>query len=132
VKVFLDASVLLAAAGSPMGGSAAILDRRGASGWTLQASPYVLGEVERNLDLMPAGAEARWQRLRGEIAVVRDILTLDRPVVFAPAKDRPVLFSALAWSDVLLTLDAADFAGLLGSSFYGLEILTPGDLLRLA
>src|SRR5437867_691665 len=30
---------------------------------------------------------------------------MDRPVVFAPAKDRPVLFTAAAWARVLLTLD---------------------------
>ena len=41
-------------------------------------------------------------------------------------KDRPILFSALATADVLLTLDRADFGGLLGTGFYGLAIMTPG------
>jgi hypothetical protein len=49
--------------------------------------------------------------------------------VFTAAKDRPVLFSALAWSEVLLTLDRADFADLLGREFYGLPVLTPGAFL---
>jgi len=46
--------------------------------------------------------------------------------VFPVSKDRPILFSALATADVLLTLDRADFSRLLGSSFYGLAIMTPG------
>jgi hypothetical protein len=49
--------------------------------------------------------------------------------VFAPAKDRPILFTASAWSDVLLTLDRKDFVGLLGTEFYSLPILKPGDFL---
>ncbi len=54
------------------------------------------------------------------------MLTLDRPVVFEASKDRPVLLSALAFADVLLTLDAADFGDLLGSTFYNLPVLKPG------
>jgi len=45
-------------------------------------------------------------------------------------KDRPILFSALAWADVLLTLDKGDFGALLGGSFYDLLILKPGDFLQ--
>jgi hypothetical protein len=67
--------------------------------------------------------------LRGELLMMEDVFTVDRPAVFAPAKDRPILFSALAWSDVLLTLDRGDFETLLGSEFYGLAILTPGSFL---
>ncbi|MGA2052102.1 MAG: hypothetical protein ABSH19_02190 [Opitutales bacterium] len=33
----------------------------------------------------------------------------------------------MAWASVLLTLDEADFAKLLGREFYGLEILRPAD-----
>ena len=59
-----------------------------------------------------------------------DVLTLDRAAVFEPAKDRPILFSALAWAEVLLTLDRGDFGGLLGGTFYGLSIMTPGMFLE--
>ena len=41
----------------------------------------------------------------------------------------PILFSALAWADVLLTLDRGDFGTLLGSQFYELAIFTPGQFL---
>lgn len=59
-----------------------------------------------------------------------DILTLDRPAVFHAGKDRPILFSALAWADVLLTLDQGDFGGLMKQPFYGLRIIKPGKFLE--
>jgi hypothetical protein len=59
-----------------------------------------------------------------------NILSLDRPTTFMSAKDRPILFSALAWADVLLTLDSKDFGELLGSDFYGLPVLRPGAFLE--
>jgi hypothetical protein len=59
-----------------------------------------------------------------------DVLTIDRAAIFEPAKDRPILFTALAWSQVLLTLDRGDFRAMLGGTFYGLSILTPGMFLE--
>lgn len=59
---------------------------------------------------------------------VRDVWTLDRPAVFGPAKDRPVLFTAAAWADVLLTLDRADFGSLIGTRFYGLQGFDAGPV----
>jgi hypothetical protein len=58
-----------------------------------------------------------------------DVLTLERPSVFSAVKDKPVLFGALAWADALLTLDRADFGKLIGTSFYGMPVLRPGDFL---
>jgi hypothetical protein len=55
---------------------------------------------------------------------------MDRPAVFGPAKDRPVLFTAAAWAEVLLTLDRGDFGAVMGAGFYGLEVLMPGDFLE--
>lgn len=57
-------------------------------------------------------------------------MSLDRPAVFAVSKDRPILFTALASADVLLTLDKADFADMLGGNFYGLRVLLPYDFLE--
>ncbi|MCG3149790.1 MAG: hypothetical protein PCFJNLEI_03255 [Verrucomicrobiae bacterium] len=59
-----------------------------------------------------------------------DVVTLDRPAVFPAGKDRPILFGALAWADVLLTLDRGDFGSVLGSEFYGLPVLKPGMFLE--
>jgi hypothetical protein len=36
----------------------------------------------------------------------------------------------LPWAEVLLTLDRGDFASVMGTNFYGLEVLTPGDFLE--
>jgi hypothetical protein len=100
------------------------------SGWILLASPYVVEEVLGNLSNLSGEATANWARLRPDLALIDDVLTLDRAAVFGPAKDRPILFTALAWSDALLTLDRVDFGALLGSTFYGLSVLTPGMFLE--
>jgi hypothetical protein len=87
-------------------------------------------EVLANLSNRPATATASWAQLRPELVLMDEVLTLDRAAVFEPAKDRPILFSALAWSEVLLTLDRADFGALRGTAFYGLSILTPAMFLE--
>jgi hypothetical protein len=101
-----------------------------ARGLVLLSSPYVIEEVLHNLPDLPAAATSAWAQLRPHLTLVDDVLTLDRASVFEPAKDRPILFTALAWSQVLLTLDRADFGSLLGTGFYGLKILTPGMFLE--
>lgn len=83
-----------------------------------------------NLPLLPALATSVWARLSAILTIRRDVLSLDRAVVFPASKDRPVLFGALAWAHVLLTLDRSDFGELLGGEFYGLFVLTPGAFLR--
>jgi predicted nucleic acid-binding protein len=129
MRLFLDTSVLLAASGSANGASREIFRLAAKNSWTLMATPYAVEEVRRNLSHFPAAAGSDWNRLRGELLLMDDVFTVDRPTVFAPAKDRPILFSALAWADVLLTLDRGDFETLLGNEFYGLNILMPGQFL---
>jgi predicted nucleic acid-binding protein len=130
MRLFLDTSVLLAASGSDRGASREIFRRAGACGWILLTTPYVVEEVHSNLPELSVAATAAWARLRPELTLMDDVLTLDRASVFEPAKDRPILFGALAWSQVLLTLDRADFGKLFGANFYGLSILTPGMFLE--
>lgn len=79
--------------------------------------------------MLPTEAVADWGRLRTELRLVPDILSPDRPVVFEASKDRPILFTALAWADVLLTLDRGDFETLLGERFYGLAVVAPATFL---
>ena len=79
---------------------------------------------------MPASAVVEWHRLKPSLIVVDDELTHPWPVVFPAAKDRPVLFTAAAVADVLLTLDREDFGGVMTTGFYGLPVMTPGDFLR--
>jgi predicted nucleic acid-binding protein len=130
VRLFLDTSVVLAACGSERGASREIFRVAPDFGWVLLVTPYVLDEVIANLPSLPSSAAVDWGHLRSDLALMDDVLTIDRAAVFERAKDRPILFSALAWADVLLTLDRSDFGTLLGSTFYELSILTPGMFLE--
>ena len=84
----------------------------------------------RNLSDLPVLATGNWLRLRRQIVVVDDVVVIDRPVLFTASKDRPILFSALAAANILLTLDKADFATLLGGAFYGLRVRLPYVFLK--
>jgi predicted nucleic acid-binding protein len=130
VKLFLDTSVVLAACGSKTGASRFVCDRSKENSWALVITPYDLDEVSRNLDRLPPGSDVVFSQLRQTLTVAPDVFTAGRPVVFSPSKDRPILFGALAWADVLLTLDRVDFGNLLDQSFYGLRILRPGVFLE--
>jgi hypothetical protein len=130
VKLFLDSSVVLAACGCAKGASRAVFDRHRVEGWTLLASPYVRSEIRLNIAALGSEAVAKWRMLEGNLVLVRDEFVAEWAVVFAAAKDRPVLFSALAFADILLTLDRRDFAPLMGTGFYGLEVMKPGDFLK--
>ena len=130
MKLFLDTSVLLAASGSAAGASRAIFSRAVANGWELITTPYVLEEVERNLTALGPGASIAWRDLCLLLTICEDVLTMDRPVVFDPTKDRPILFGALAWAEVLLTLDEEDFGELMTRGFYDLVICRPGIFLE--
>jgi predicted nucleic acid-binding protein len=130
MRLFLDTSVLLAASGSATGASREIFRLASQNNWLPIATPYVVDEVLRNLSHFPLLASSDWIRLRQQIIIMDDVLTIDRPAVFDPSKDRPILFGALAWADVLLTHDRGDFGGLIGSEFYGLPVLTPGQFLE--
>jgi hypothetical protein len=131
VRLFLDTSVLLAAAGSGRGASRFVLTEAIAQGWVLVSADYCAEEARRNLAKIGTSAEATWSKMVApglQFTAVR--LALDRPLVFPKAKDRPVVISALAarcaW---LLTLDETDFHGNLGREIYGMSIATPGQFL---
>ena len=84
----------------------------------------------RNLPDVAPSASGDWAALRPALLIMDDVLTLDRPAVFPVSKDRPILFSALAWADILLTLDEGDFGGFMNKPFYGLLVLRPGVFLQ--
>ena len=94
-------------------------------------SPWVLRELQDNLGDKPQAAADAWLALRGKVIVEDDVLTFDWPLVFNVTKDKPVLCTALACADVLLTLDRRDFGSLLGKTVYGLLVQTPGEFLRI-
>lgn len=129
MKLFIDASVALAAAGQRTGASHAIFDAAPAMGWELQASNHVLREIAANLHRFPPLAAQEWPALAQRLVIVRDLTSFEYPAVFSPGKDRPVLFTAAGWADVLLTLDRQHFGRFFQSGFYSLRVSPPGDFL---
>jgi len=132
VRLFLDSSVLLAAAGSTSGASRLLITSARRERWTLLTSAYCVREAEHNLPKLSPKAAVDWsRRIKPRLTIVGTHLVLDRPLIYRAVKDRPVVITALSLkSDVLLTLDRTDFHDLLGSSVYGLPIRTPGEFLR--
>jgi predicted nucleic acid-binding protein len=104
LRIFVDSCVALAACLSKTGASRLIFEIAATQGWELVVSRWVLREMRENL--------ADW------------------PLLFHVTKDKPVLCTALACADVLLTLDRRDFGSLLGQSVYDLRVLTPGAFLE--
>ncbi|RFC53015.1 MAG: hypothetical protein DVB22_000088 [Verrucomicrobia bacterium] len=130
--LFLDTSVLLAAAGSETGASRYVCTQGGPRhGWRLLTSGYCVQETLRNLPKLGSGAALAWTTVvEPVIEIVADVVSLDQALVFPKAKDRPVVISALAaQAGVLLTLDRTDFHASLGPQLYGMDIRTPADFL---
>jgi hypothetical protein len=121
---------LLAASGSAAGASREIFRRASANNWILISTPYGLEEVIRNLPELAPSASADWERLRGAFIDHGRHCQPRSSFSFPVAKDRPILFSALAWADVLLTLDHGDFGGFMEKPFYGLIVMRPGTFLH--
>jgi predicted nucleic acid-binding protein len=130
LNIFLDSSVVIAASLSATGASREVFNHASSEGWRLLVSPWVLREVRDNLGSKPPESARAWLSLRGKTTLEGDELTFDWPLVFEASKDKPVLYTALACADVLLTLDRRDFRDLLGKTIYDLRVLTPGEFLR--
>jgi predicted nucleic acid-binding protein len=129
LNIFLDSSVAIAASLSATGASRQVFDLAAHNDWSLIISPWVLREVRENLRNKPEAASG-WKSLRRRVGIEPDVLVFDWPLVFDVAKDKPVLVTALAYADVLLTLDRRDFGKLIGQTVYGLRVRTPGEFLR--
>ncbi len=131
MKLFLDTSVLLAAAGSAKGASRFVFDHAADHGWRLLTSAYCVEETERNAHKLGPKAAPYWRAsLLPDLTLVPIELAFDKALVFPKAKDRPVLLSALgAGADALLTLDEADFQKVIGAQIYGLQVRSPGHFL---
>lgn len=132
MKLFLDSSVLLAAAGSATGASRALFDLAAANQWTLTTSRYCLAETLKNIGKLSPAAIAQWEDvLAGRLVVVQDAVALRKPLAFSKGKDKPVLITALAEDcDALLTLDRKDFATVLNTRVYSLHVCTPAMFLE--
>lgn len=130
MRIFLDSSVLLSACGSEKSLSRLITEIASDRDWRLISASYCRAETSRNIGKLGAEASLRWPELQAKIEWVPNALTSKKPLLLTASKDKPVLISALAAkSEVLLTLDKADFALLLGTTVYGMVVSTPRDFL---
>lgn len=100
----------MAAAGSSRGASRFVVTEAASRGWELVSCDYCAEETRRNLPKLPRAVTV-WDRLIApQVRFIRTRLSLDQPLVFPKAKDRPVLITALAArAEWLLTLDEEDF-----------------------
>ena len=92
------------------------------------------GLLPRRDHKKPRQVRAASYRTLAELAdphrVVSECPHHEAPLLLTASKDKPVLISALAAKpDVLLTLDARDFALLLSTEVYGVFVTTPRDFL---
>lgn len=124
--VFLDTSTILAACWSTKGLSHVLIEHGLSSGWRLITADYCVAEVERNVFKHPSGT-TRWNRIIGpSLEIVGSIYVIDRPIVFDATKDKPVILSAIgSGADYLVTSDITDFAHVLGTTVYGVNVCTP-------
>lgn len=135
-RVFLDASVFIAAAASRKGASSVVLGlcRRGLL--ELLATQQVLREAERNIELK-LGDEALLRFYRDIAEAGLSLVdpaspgAMDRCNAIIHPKDVHVLAAAIeSRAAFLLTLDRKHFmTPVLRRATLGLEILTPGEFL---
>lgn len=128
--VFVDTSTIVAASGSARGLSRLLFDYAPKSGWQLVTAEYCLEEVERNIGKIMGATEAWKALVKPRLAIVPSEIVLDRPIVFEKTKDRPVIISAIgAKAHYLITSDTSDFAHVLGTAVYGVNVRTPHSFL---
>ena len=113
LRVFLDANILFAAAYSPDGLSALLVELGAAGRVTLLTSPLAIVEAERNLEAKRPAALPTLREIVTAVRVVREPAPADverlTPTDLS-AKDRPLLASAIvAHATHFVTGDVADF-----------------------
>jgi predicted nucleic acid-binding protein len=130
LKIFLDSSVILSACGSTKSLSRLITEIAGERRWNLVSAAFCRAETGKNIIKFNQEGVSNWKILEAKIEWLPNALTTKRPLLLTLSKDKPVLISALAAKpDVLLTLDARDFALLLNTEVYGVFVTTPRDFL---
>jgi predicted nucleic acid-binding protein len=138
--LFFDASVLVAGAHSPRGGSALLLEACKLGGFTAQSSYLVILEALHTLNRdFPERSQRRFAAYLG--AIHWDILPvpskeeLDRYAPLIDSKDLHVLAAAVAGeSQFLLTLDRRHIlaaAQAVQAAGLPIDILRPGDFIQL-
>ncbi len=140
MKVFLDANVFFAAAGSPTGGSAFVLELAKKKKIRAISGAHALAEAERNLKkkLDEKALDRHYQNLLEAKPIIQDIDRVPLGVATAleqllPRKDVPILLGAmLSDANFLITLDRKDFLDnkRLKEDELSFLIITPGVFLQ--
>ncbi len=136
LRIFPDASVLIAGVASYTGASRALLILAELGLVTLVTCPYVLEEVRRNLALKLPEAEPYFDQLQASIPweMVDDPHKdeVDQWMELVPAKDAPVLAAAVsAAPSRFVTLDKVHFLDKPEvAKRSGLNICAPGQLMQ--
>ena len=141
MKAFLDANVFIAAAGSPKGGSAFVLEFAKKGMFAAVTVTHALVEAERNIrnKMSPASLErhhANLLKLRHDIQLLPMLDTPQQEMLecMLPSKDIPILLgAALSGAGFLITLDKKDFLQneKLRSANLPFKIMPPGEFLML-
>lgn len=138
LKVFLDASVLVAASASVTGASAYVLHLSRAGKIKALICEEVLGEATKNVEqkLNEAGKRRLqiYLKLAGLVSVSSPSPeTVKTCEAVIHAKDAPILAAAIvSKADVLLTLDRKHFLNKKVTYFAKpMKVMAPGDWLRL-
>ena len=137
-SLFFDASVLVAGAHSPQGGSALLLAACARGGFRAQMSPAVLLETLHALEEFPQKSRTTFERLLREIdwdfLPVPSEEVLTRYERYIDTKDVHVLAAAVEEeADFLLTLDRRHILAAVDKVREGgldINILRPGDFIR--
>ena len=136
-KLFLDANVFIAAAGSPEGGSSFALELCKQGRFSAICTKLVLLEAERNIH-RKLGAEALLRFYQGLAELDPTLEAFPTPEELAACepivgeKDAHVLAAALkSGAAFLLTLDRRHFmTKKVLDAHLDLDVMTPGDFLR--
>lgn len=134
LRVFLDSSVLIAAAGSRNGASGAVMQLAEVGLFKVLVSRYVLTESERNLrKKLPRGLSIFAEILSLMVLEVLEDPSPEACNVWKPIiepKDTPVVAAAVAGkATVLLSLNTKDFTADAGNKA-GMLLLTPAQFLQ--
>lgn len=136
-RVFIDASILVAAAGSPSGGSALVLDICRGKRYMAVCSQRVLLEAQINIrDKLPTEALVRfYQLLAGLSPALVPPATADeekRHADLVTMKDAHVIASAVtSGAAFLLTLDRKHLANEeVRAAGLPFQVMTPGDFIQ--
>lgn len=134
MRIFCDANVLFAAALSPEGRSAALVELAGGGEHVLLASEHAIAEARRNLVRKGPGSLERF-----DATVSRALERVPEPPPplvdrasgeGLPDSDAPILAAAIAsGADVLVTGDRRHFGELFGTTVEGVEILSLAETL---